>query len=32
MIQYQEEGQNSLDAAIVYPDAYKTTDPVWVHQ
>lgn len=32
MVQYQEEGQNSADAAIVYPDAYKTGDPVWVHQ
>lgn len=32
MVQYQEEGQNSADAAIVYPDAYKTADPVWVHQ
>jgi ABC-type branched-subunit amino acid transport system substrate-binding protein len=30
MIQYQEEGQSSADAAIVYPDAYKTADPVYV--
>jgi ABC-type branched-subunit amino acid transport system substrate-binding protein len=29
MIQYQEEGQNSADAPIVYPDTYKTGDPVW---
>lgn len=32
MIQYQEEGQNSADAAIVWPDAYKTADPVFVNQ
>ena len=32
MIQYQEEGQASTDAAIVYPDAYKTADPVLVNQ
>lgn len=32
MVQYQEDGQNSADAAIVYPDAYQTGDPVWVHQ
>ncbi len=30
MIQYQEEGQASTDAAIVFPEAYKTADPVWV--
>ena len=30
MIQYQEEGQASTDAAIVYPDAYKTADPIFV--
>lgn len=32
MIQYQDEGQDSTSAAIVYPDAYKTTEPVFVHQ
>ncbi len=32
MIQYQEEGQDSTGAAIVYPDAYKTADPVFVNQ
>ncbi|SIO45105.1 amino acid/amide ABC transporter substrate-binding protein, HAAT family [Rhodovulum sp. ES.010] len=32
MIQYQEEGQPSSEAAIVYPDAYKTADPVIVNQ
>lgn len=32
MIQYQEEGQSSTDAAIVYPDAYKTADPILVNQ
>ncbi len=28
MVQYQEKGQNSADAAVVFPDAYKTADPV----
>ena len=32
MIQYTEEGQSSTDAAIVYPEAYKTDDPVIVNQ
>jgi len=32
MIQYQEEGQNSADAPIVYPDSYKTGEPVWSNQ
>jgi ABC-type branched-subunit amino acid transport system substrate-binding protein len=32
MIQYQSEGQSSNDAAIVYPDAYKTGDAVFVNQ
>ncbi len=32
MIQYQEEGQNSIDAPIIWPDAYKTADPVFVGQ
>ena len=30
MIQYQVEGQSSADAAIVYPDAYKTGEPIFV--
>ena len=32
VIQYQEEGQNSVDAPIVWPDAYKTGDAVYVGQ
>ena len=32
VIQYQEEGQNSVDAPIVWPDTYKTGDPVYVNQ
>lgn len=32
VIQYQEVGQNSADAPIVYPDAYKTGDPIYVNQ
>ena len=32
VIQYQEEGQSSVDAPIVWPDAYKTGDPVYVNQ
>ena len=32
MIQYQEEGQNSQDAPIVWPDTYKTGDPIYVNQ
>lgn len=32
IIQYQEEGQSSTDAAIVYPEAYKTAEPIWVNQ
>ncbi len=32
VIQYQEEGQSSTDAAIVYPEAYKTKDMVIVNQ
>ncbi|SUZ30972.1 Leucine-, isoleucine-, valine-, threonine-, and alanine-binding protein [Roseibaca ekhonensis] len=31
IIQFQEEGQASSEAAIVYPEAYKTADPVWVN-
>lgn len=30
MIQYQTEGQSSADAAIVFPDAYKTADPIFI--
>ncbi len=30
IIQFQEEGQASSDAAIVYPDAYKTAEPIWI--
>ena len=30
VIQYQEEGQNSVDSPIVWPDAYKTGDAVYV--
>jgi hypothetical protein len=32
MIQYQEEGQNSQDAPIIWPDTYKTGDPIFVGQ
>jgi len=32
MIQYQVEGQSSLDATIVWPDAYKTGDAIYVGQ
>ena len=32
MIQYQDEGQDSTGAAIVYPDAYKTAEPIFVNQ
>ncbi len=32
VIQYQEEGQNSGESPIVWPDAYKTGDPVIVNQ
>ena len=32
VIQYQEEGQNSVDSPIVWPDAYKTGDAVYVSQ
>ncbi len=30
MIQYQKEGQNSVDAPIIWPDAYKTGDAIYV--
>ena len=32
MIQYQKEGQSSVDAPIVWPDAYKTGDAIYVNQ
>ncbi len=32
VIQYQEEGENSGEATIVWPDAYKTGDAVFVNQ
>lgn len=32
MIQYMEEGQTSTNAAIVYPDAYKTAEPFLVNE
>ena len=32
MIQYQEEGQNSQDAPIVWPDTYKTGEPIYVNK
>jgi ABC-type branched-subunit amino acid transport system substrate-binding protein len=31
VIQYQEEGQNSADSPIVWPDAYKTGESVYVN-
>lgn len=30
IVQYQEEGQDSADAAVVFPETYKTADPVIV--
>lgn len=32
MIQYQVEGQSSTEAAIVFPDAYKTAEPILVNE
>ncbi|MCY3984539.1 MAG: ABC transporter substrate-binding protein [Roseovarius sp.] len=32
VIQYQEEGENSGEATIVWPDAYKTGDAIYVNQ
>jgi ABC-type branched-subunit amino acid transport system substrate-binding protein len=32
MIQYQVEGQSSTEAAIVYPEAYKTAEPIFVNE
>ncbi len=31
MIQYQKEGQSSVDAPIVWPESYKTGDPIYVN-
>ena len=31
VIQYQEEGQSSVDSPIVWPDAYKTGDAIYVN-
>jgi ABC-type branched-subunit amino acid transport system substrate-binding protein len=30
MIQYQKEGQNSMEAPIIWPEAYKTGDAIYV--
>jgi len=32
MVQYQKVGQSSTEAVVVYPDLYKTGDPVYVHK
>ncbi len=32
MVQYQEPGQNAADAAVVWPDAYKTGELILVDQ
>ena len=32
MIQYQKKGESSTAAAIVWPDTYKTADPIWVNE
>ncbi|HEX9771163.1 MAG TPA: ABC transporter substrate-binding protein [Kiloniellales bacterium] len=32
VIQYQKEGQNSVDSPIVWPDSYKTGEAVYVNQ
>ena len=32
MIQYQKQGQSSVDSPIVWPDAYKTGDAIYVNQ
>jgi branched-chain amino acid transport system substrate-binding protein len=32
MIQYQEQGQPSTDAAIVFPDSYKNAEPILVNR
>jgi len=30
MVQYQKEGEPSNTMTIVYPDVYKTGDPIYV--
>lgn len=30
MVQYQEEGQDSTVAAVVYPETYQTGEAIWV--
>ena len=30
MVQYQEAGQDSTVAAVVYPEIYQTGDAIWV--
>jgi hypothetical protein len=32
MRQYTEVGQNANDSAVVWPDAYKTADPILTGQ
>jgi branched-chain amino acid transport system substrate-binding protein len=32
VVQYQVEGQDSTEATVVWPDTYKTGDPVFVNQ
>ncbi|MCA9994550.1 MAG: ABC transporter substrate-binding protein [Anaerolineales bacterium] len=32
IVQYQEPGQDSKDAAVVFPEIYKTAEPVLVNQ
>jgi len=32
VVQYQEQGQSSTDAPVVYPPAYVTGEPIWPHQ
>ena len=32
IVQYQEEGQDSLDAPVVFPEVYQTGEIIWVGQ
>ena len=32
VIQYQNEGEDSTESVIVWPDAYKTGDAIWVSE
>jgi branched-chain amino acid transport system substrate-binding protein len=32
VLQYQEQGQDSTVMPVVYPEAYKSGEPIWVHQ